>query len=114
MKISISILTLVFVGMGLFGQESDNQLNKVNDKEKMTINHKMIERFNNCEYEEDVLNMPDLMQSYSFEEVKSIVHGYRSSDLCLNKTDIDVYLSEEGWNRELSQQLSEEKPVKLL
>lgn len=109
MKISISFFILVFVAIGVSGQESVNLPKNEKNKEQIVVNHKMIERFNSCEYAEETLNYSDILKSYSFDEVKSIIHGYNNDEISLTKTEIENYIEEEYRQQGFVELISEER-----
>jgi hypothetical protein len=71
----------------------------VNDQEdnlpKVVINHSMIERFQQTEFDNNALTFSDILQTYSVEEVKLLVHAYMCSDyLFEDKYGMDTKLAE--------------------
>jgi hypothetical protein len=86
MKKIILITTLLLLALISYSQE---------DTTKVVINHKMIEKFNNCVYPENAITFNQMIEKYSVDEMKVILSLYETTDLVLTDTTlIDKRLSE--------------------
>jgi hypothetical protein len=66
-----------------------------NQRPKVVINHKMIERFNQADFDENALTFQDVLRTYSMEDVKLLTHTYRNTEFVYtDKETMDEKLAE--------------------
>lgn len=66
-----------------------------NAQSRVVINHAMIERFHQAEFDSNAMTFQDILRSYSMDDVVLLVHSYRSGDLILtDKPGMDEKLAQ--------------------
>jgi hypothetical protein len=84
--------------------------NVVPSKQKVVINHRMIENFNSIEYPADQLSFAFILANYSFEDARDAMMAYQSGDIeSVTQTAVDNYLA--GKNKDIAEP-DQDVPVK--
>ena len=104
MKKIISLTVLVCIGIVAHSQEP----NKSNS-EKVIINHAMIEKFNNAEFNGQGFDITTIFSEYSFDDVKTILQAYKSNKIELTAEDVENLLANKNRQSIDDEQLTTQK-----
>lgn len=86
------LLTISFI----FIQAQDSKIPGHTDQQaEVVINHKMIERFRQADFDSTAMTFQDIVREYNMEEVSLLVHSYHYSEFNFtDKPQMDEKLAE--------------------
>ncbi len=82
MKNLVSVLTILLI--------ISNSISRAQVIEKVVINKKMIERFNDLKVDEDFITFNELVRELSFDEMKCVFAAYYTDQISINsRSEVD-------------------------
>ena len=86
-----------------------NFVSRAQETDKVVINTKMIERFNDLEVDEDFITFNELVQELSFDEMKMVITVYYTEHININsKSEVYKALQQQKKMQEESENSSHE------
>ncbi|MBN2485463.1 MAG: hypothetical protein JXB34_05790 [Bacteroidales bacterium] len=76
----IAALVNFAFSVAIFGQQPVT-VDRPNQKHDIVVNLKMVEKFQEAAYSNNILAITDFAVQYSFEEIKTIAHAYNTGNI---------------------------------